>query len=352
MKISSKKYLGFDDRYLMAIGLSFISLIFPIIFNNIYPFDKEFNYLHEVFEAFTYGVSYWILCRQIMIACRKRIPEFKKSFIRIIWVIILCAILSMVLSMLLIPVVNFLLDEVLRWETSSITGAQGIFINYLIIFVIIGIYESIWFYNGLKNSIQEKEQMKIINLQTQLKSLRNQVNPHFLFNSLNTLKYIVSSKDLDKAIEFIIQLSKVYRYILESREEATISIEEELVFIRGYISIQKERFLDNLTVDIHIPNEYLQKQIIPLSLQLLIENAIKHNIISSKKPLKVSIEIDPTANEIFVKNNLQRKKNILHSTKVGLQNIKERYRLLSENYNVSILQTAESFVVKLPILNN
>ena len=351
MEMSTNQYLGFNDKKVMATGLLLISLLFPIIFSNIFPFDKQYNYLHEVIEALLYGTCFWFLCRQIMIECRKRIPEFEKSFIRIFWVIILSLILSTILSMLIIPIINFLLDRVLGWETRSLTGAQGIFVNCLMIFIIIGMYESIWYYNELKTSIEEKEQMKIANLQTQLKSLRNQVNPHFLFNSLNTLNYIVCSKDTDKAKEFIIQLSKVYRYILESREEATISIEDELVFIKAYVLIQKERFLESLKVEINIPNDYLHKQIIPLSLQLLIENAIKHNIISSKKPLSISIEIDAKTNEIFVKNNLQKKKNILHSTKVGLQNIKERYQLLSGNYKVSILQTTESFVVKLPILH-
>jgi LytS/YehU family sensor histidine kinase len=176
------------------------------------------------------------------------------------------------------------------------------------------------------------------------------VIPHFLFNSLNTLNHIVEFEDKKVAKNFINQLSKVYRYILDSREETTIVLSEELEFVDAYIAIQKERFLENLKVDIEIPQQYIHKKVIPLSLQLLIENAIKHNVISKKKPLTIIISVDENNELIQVTNNLQKKSKVMPSTKVGLQNIKQRYKLLAEHQEVVVEETEDNFIVSIPLL--
>ena len=217
-------------------------------------------------------------------------------------------------------------------------------------FFILAIYESIWYYSQLKKSVQEQERVKVAHVQSQLEGLRNQVNPHFLFNSLNTLNHIVEYENKTVAKNFINQLSKVYRYILDSREEPTIILSEELDFVNAYIAIQRERFLESLKVNIDVPQQYTYKKIIPLSLQLLIENAIKHNIISTKKPLTITIDIDEQNQLIRVTNNLQKKSKVLHSTKVGLENISERYRLVTNEKSVKIDSTDTYFRVSIPLL--
>ena len=285
-----------------------------------------------------------------MIHLRKKMPNFQDTRKRILIVILIGIVGVFLMSVLMVPTVNTFISW-LGIETAPVSGVRGIIATYTITFFLIAIYEPIWYYSQLKRSYAEKEQMKIAHLQTQLDGLRNQVNPHFLFNSLNTLNYIVTYEDKAVAKSFIDKLSKVYRYILESRVEPTIPLAEELAFINAYIAIQKERFFDNLMIEIAIPKEYHQKKIIPLSLQLLIENAIKHNVISKKKTLKIRIEIDVASNQIIVQNNLQKKNKIMHSTKVGLQNIKERYQLLSQKYQVLVEESEQFFTVRLPIVN-
>jgi LytS/YehU family sensor histidine kinase len=194
----------------------------------------------------------------------------------------------------------------------------------------------------------EKQKLKRMNMQSQLEGLKNQVNPHFLFNSLNTLTYLIPENS-EKSVHFVQQLSKVYRYILEIRDKKLILLEEELNFLNAYTFLLKERFGKNLHIKIDIPEVHLNDKIIPLSLQILFENAIKHNIISSEKPLFMEVFIE-NGNKLIVKNNLQKKNQVMNSTKLGLQNIKNRYRFFSEK-EVEVIVTQESFIVILPMID-
>ena len=179
-----------------------------------------------------------------------------------------------------------------------------------------------------------------------MEGLKSQVNPHFLFNSLNTLIYIIP-ENTDRAIQFVQKLSKVYRYILEIRDKKLIPLEEELDFLHSYIFLLKERFGDNLEVNLSIPSDILVQQVVPLSLQILFENAIKHNIISDKHPLK--IEVFFKDEKLVVQNNLQLKKQAMPSTKVGLQNIKNRYAFFTDE-KVDINDDGPYFKVTLPLI--
>ncbi len=193
----------------------------------------------------------------------------------------------------------------------------------------------------------EKEKLERENIQSQLEGLKNQVNPHFLFNSLNTLTYIIP-EDQNLAVRFVQQLSKVYRYILEIRDRKLICLSEELAFLDAYVFLLKDRFGENFKIDINIPESYLNLKVVPLSLQILMENAIKHNIISALKPLRVEVFIENNL-KLIVKNNLQKKNHVMNSTKVGLQNIKNRYSFFSDQ-KVEVFATTDSFVVSIPLI--
>ncbi|MBL7857049.1 MAG: histidine kinase [Cyclobacteriaceae bacterium] len=175
-------------------------------------------------------------------------------------------------------------------------------------------------------------------------SLKNQVNPHFLFNSLNALTNLVY-EDQEKAVKFIKQLSEVYRYVLDSQDKEVVSIEEEKKFLRAYVYLQQIRFGDKLRLDIQLDD--VQGEVAPLVLQMLVENAIKHNVISEEYPLSIYIYLE--GDYLVVENNLQ-KKMILHeeSPGIGLENIRKRYEFLTEK-KVWIEQD-EKFVVKLPLI--
>jgi sensor histidine kinase YesM len=191
------------------------------------------------------------------------------------------------------------------------------------------------------------EKLKNQQLSSQYEALKNQVNPHFLFNSLNALTNLVYL-DQDLAAKFIKQLSEVYRYVLDNREKELVSLETELTFVESYVFLQQIRFGENLKYEVKIPDGFTCK-VPPLSVQMLIENAIKHNVISSADPLIISIEIEDDK-FLVVKNNLQ-VKNIINepSSGIGLENIKARYEFLSEK-KVVVEEDKKEFVVKLPLI--
>lgn len=192
----------------------------------------------------------------------------------------------------------------------------------------------------------ENEQFKQAHLRAQLLSLQQQISPHFLFNSLSTLKTIATDGDTKN---FVVQLSHVYRYLLSFNERQVSRLAEELAFIRSYLYILHQRFESALNINIDVPEEYLDYLIPPLSLQLLVENAIKHNAISADQPLTLSIYVNQNG-ELVVKNNYQPKKVAPESTGLGLQNTNDRFRLLF-NEEIDVNHTNNSFTVTLPLIS-
>ncbi|GAA4424320.1 hypothetical protein GCM10023188_04050 [Pontibacter saemangeumensis] len=191
------------------------------------------------------------------------------------------------------------------------------------------------------------EQLQKENFRAQLESLKNQVKPHFLFNSLNVLNYLIYV-DQDKAATFLSQLAEVYRALLDSGDKQLVPLEQELNLANSYIYLMKTRFGDNVQFRVDVPSEYLHLQLPPTSLQMLLENAIKHNGSTSKKPLH--IRIYAAGEKLVVQNNLQPRLDEVASTKVGLQNISSRYKYLSDK-PVEVNQSEDSFTVALPLLD-
>lgn len=191
-----------------------------------------------------------------------------------------------------------------------------------------------------KNALLQRERLK-----GQFETLRNQINPHFLFNSFNTLISTIA-KDKDQAIDYVEQLSDYFRIILEQREKEVITLKEELELADRYLFLQKQRFGDNLVVIRTIPDELMDSLIPPMTIQLLVENAIKHNIISRLKPL--TIELYVSDNFLIVSNTLQEKMQKEPSTGVGLNNIVHRYLILFKK-EVIVVKNENRFEVHLPL---
>jgi sensor histidine kinase YesM len=200
---------------------------------------------------------------------------------------------------------------------------------------------------GWRQTAIDAERLKGENITSQYESLKNQVNPHFLFNSLNTLTSLVHEQP-DLAVKFIKQLSEVYRYVLDSQNKEVVPLATELKFVRAYVFLQQIRFGEDLQVLVEVP-EPTNIQIAPLSLQMLIENAVKHNIILEESPLSIRIYLEEEQ-YIVVSNNLQEKHTGIVSSALGLKNIKARYEYLTDR-PVHILKEKQAFTVKLPVLN-
>ncbi|MFK7981590.1 MAG: sensor histidine kinase [Saprospiraceae bacterium] len=349
MKICKKKQiLGFDDTWLIIIGIPVVSLVMPLMFMQYSGSNTDSPnwYKTSVIMTFIHSCFYLFVFRKIFIFIRGYFPLFENSGKRIIYQLILVILAYFILD----PLISKLCIDTFvgAGHHEHPVGVSMSVTSLVVIFLVVAIYESIYFYQQLKKSIQEKEELQRENIKSQLEGLKSKVNPHFLFNSLNTLAYLIP-EDADKSVKFVQKLSKVYRYILEMSDEKLIPLHKELDFLNSYIFLLKERFEENLQVAIDIPKARMNDKIIPLSLQILFENAIKHNVISSSKPLKIKVVINEMG-KLIVENNLQKKKQIKDSTKFGLENIKNRYRFFS-NEAVDVIATSSSFIVSLPLIS-
>ncbi|MBD0852223.1 sensor histidine kinase [Maribacter arenosus] len=196
-------------------------------------------------------------------------------------------------------------------------------------------------------SIVENERLKQQNLQNELSALKNQIDPHFLFNSLNSLISLV--RDNEKATLFVKKLSYMYRYILQSSDSDLVSLKEELKFLESYTYLIQTRYRDRFQIDIHIEDKYLNEKIPPLALQILVENAVKHNEISETNPLKV--EVYTKDGSLVVQNQIQPRTTLSENSGYGLQNLEKRYALLKKN-KISIHKKNNIFMVELPLKQN
>ncbi len=340
----TNKWLGFQDKWTLILGIPILSFFIPILFFGQFPTENIELFIRHWITAFLYTASYWFSCRYIFIQVRKKYPDYKQIKQRILLSVGLVVVAFILIKLILVPISEVICPEEpdkggfsLKYTVPSLT----------LIALISSIYESAYLYKQLKISIQEKEQLKRENIQSQLESLKNQVNPHFLFNSLNTLTYLIPEAP-ERAVKFVRKLSKTYRYILEIKDRKLATLKEELEFLNAYEFLLRERFGQNLTVEINIPDDYQKHSIISLSLQMLIENAIKHNIISSQHPLRIEVFVNHHG-QLIVRNNLQRKKQVAPSTGTGLQNIRNRYRFFSDK-EVEVITTTQYFIVSLPLI--
>ncbi|WP_083631476.1 sensor histidine kinase [Labilibacter marinus] len=215
---------------------------------------------------------------------------------------------------------------------------------YLIIYVVLIIAHN--FHKSLEFFMIENEKLKQDKILTDYKALQDQVNPHFLFNNLSTLIAIIRT-DKNKAIDFAENFTDVYRYLLIGEGQAAISLKDELKFLEAYTTLHKARIGDGLSIEVNVPEEIQNKRVPHLSLQVLVENAIKHNITSRTKPLAIHIGINQ--DKLFVANNKQIKEST-YSTKTGLSNLSKRLKILTDE-ELKIVEDEETFRVEIPIID-
>lgn len=338
-----KAVAGFDDRVMILVGLPLASMVVSLLL-----FNKDIESGNWAVLRFclpmslVYTAAFWYAMRWAYIRVKMRHPAMRDIARRLMWMALVFLVVYVV--------VDFTLDRFFEYILPAHKGKPSTLVEFitsmLLSALVILSYEALSFYLQLQTAVAEKAQLERQNIESQLEGLRNQVNPHFLFNSLNTLVYLIPENS-DKAVRFVQQLSKVYRYVLESREARMILLAEELEFLNSYIFLLKERFGENLQVRLADMNDDLESAIVPLSLQMLFENAIKHNVISTEKPLIIELFIEN--GHLVVRNKLQRKNQVMDSTGVGLENIRTRYRMLTDR-EVEIIISQEYFTVLLPIV--
>ena len=246
--------------------------------------------------------------------------------------------------------INFILFQ--KGNVSKFfSGSMGFF-NWFTINValfISAVLHAKGFVEAWKSSTkQEVVQQKLIakSANAQFESLKNQLDPHFLFNSLNVLSSLIDENP-DQAQRFTASMSKIYRYVLEQKDKELVTVEEEINFAKTYCDLLKTRFEDSVSFDFNVNEKDLKSYVVPLSLQLLLENCIKHNFATSSKPLHIKIYSEN--GNLFIENNLQQREQVKESAGIGLSNIVQRYSLLTKQ-NVFIEKSATFFKVKIPIL--
>ncbi len=228
-------------------------------------------------------------------------------------------------------------------EKFALCMAVGLTFTYIAIII----WEGNYFFKQWKVSLQEKEKYEFLSLQSEFETLKSQVNPHFLFNCFNTLSSLIS-EDKHQAEVFLNELSKVYRYLLRNNEDGMSTLQNELQFINSYFNLLKTRHGEAIALQVDIDKRYENYLLPSLSLQLLVENAVKHNSLSKNFPLTIEI-FTTVGNKLVVNNNVRPRTQKAPSGKVGLKNISSKYALLKLP-GFQVIEDGKSFTVVLPLI--
>lgn len=280
----------------------------------------------------------------------KKFPWAEQTRTRTIFGIIALVIVNVVVSYLC-GYLNFVVIQKTATTETFFSGKYN-FINWFTIniaLMISAFLHAKGFMEELKkNTKKEVGEQKLIakSANAQFESLKNQLDPHFLFNSLNVLTALIDENP-EQAQKFTTSMSKIYRYVLEQKDKEMVKVEDEIEFAKIYCNLLKTRFEDSVNFTFDINPDDLQKFVVPLSLQLLLENCIKHNFATSSKPLNIRIFTE--GKFLSIENNLQVREQLKESAGIGLANIVQRYALLTKD-NVFIEKSEQTFKVKIPIL--
>ena len=332
-----------DDRWIRVGGISLLVLL-DLYGYGLFTKPPTLTTLIYGLEFLLMRTISWESLRWILIQFRKRFPLLPQTRQRILTVVPVCWGVAVLIDCADMLLVNFSGYHEPYPSYAFISAVPG---SLLFSVFIIGVQEAVYYFVRLSKSEKEAEELKKENLQTQLDSLKQQVNPHFLFNSLNTLSYLIG-EDTERAEDFLNELCKVYRYLLRSNEHELTDLHTELQFIRSYFHLLKTRYGDNLRLTVAIDPPYETYLLPSLTLQLLIENAVKHNVIEKTQPLIVEVTTQPDG-LLTVKNNLQKKPQQLPSTRVGLRNIATKFRLLDQG-DILVRETEDEFSVTIPLI--
>jgi two-component system, LytTR family, sensor kinase len=334
------------DRWLLLIGIPLVGFIMPLIFNGFsitFIFSEGYrNLLMSLLNT----VVIWLGIRQIVLYLWTRYPWEKYPLKHLIWEVILVFTYTMLVGLLTLIFVE-LTEFVILDEHMSL--GMSITITLLITFFITSLHEAWFFYTQWNISLVKAESLEKENIISQYETLKSQINPHFLFNTLNTLTGLIEENP-EAAVAYVGKTSDFLRSILSMRDREVISLEEEISIIDNFYHLQKERFGENLHITIDVPAESMKMNLPPLVLQMLVENAIKHNVISSEKPLHIHILATET-DSVIVRNNRQQKLRKHNSNGIGLQNIRNRYIFLSQR-QIEIRELPGSYEVKVPLLGS
>jgi hypothetical protein len=291
------------------------------------------------------GTITWYLHVMYSHNAQRRFPEIRQSTSRIV---LKCLVNIFVMTPAIL-IVFFLYDRlgILGYKLSGADLFRGLLVGFAVNLVFSTLWEALYIMDKHRESLAEKELVSQMSLQQEFDVLKSQVNPHFLFNCFNTLSSLIT-EDTQKAEVFLDELSKVYRYLLRNNEAGLSTLENEMKFIDSYFRLLKTRHGEAVQFQVESDKRYDNYLLPSLSLQLLVENAVKHNVLSKNKPLIIDI-FTTAGNKLIVNNNLQRRTIKGPSNRIGLDNIKTKYQLLGQN-GFHVMEDAKNFTVVLPLI--
>ncbi|MDP2088301.1 MAG: 2TM domain-containing protein [Flavobacteriaceae bacterium] len=336
----------FPRAIVISISIFLVLLLIRLITGNNINFDS--NLLIDFGYTMLYGLSLYFANASIFIYLDKlySIDRFTPKRILIGF------LSSFFISIFVIFLLRFFEDVIVEGNSLMVFLNKENMSNYLVgiiitLFVTLS-FHAFYFYKAIQENKVKEQKIIASTASAQFESLKSQIDPHFLFNSLNVLSSLIEENP-DNAQKFTTSLSKIYRYVLEQKDKELVSVQEELNFAQTYVNLLKMRFENSINFEIEIASSLAitEFKVVPLSLQLLLENCIKHNIVSEQKPLHIKIYLQD--NFLVVENNLQKKEVLQPRKGVGLQNIVNRYAILTDR-NVLIEETTAHFKIKLPLL--
>lgn len=345
--LNSMAFLKYSttERWIAFLLLPPFAVVVNIfLFGNRY-FQSVWGFLIATFITLSVILLMYITCGMVAIILMNKYPKYSQTFKRIFLCLMVYVLVMVAGISLLFFGYDYLgfLGFTMDYPNYFWTLLVGLACNFLAT----SFNEGAAFYLKWRTLVDEAEQLKKENLQSQLEGLKGQVNPHFLFNSLNSLSSLISEDPL-KAEKFLDEMSKVYRYMLRTNEDGLTTLEVELQFIQSYFHLLKTRYNDGLDMELKIDDKLLNYLIPPLTLQILVENAVKHNMILRDSPLNIQL-LTTNSRKLIVTNNLQRKSRKVFSNKVGLNNIHNKYRLMKQE-EILIRDDGKEFSVIVPLI--
>jgi len=337
-------------RFLLILGRDFLILIAIGNVLSLFTIDRELWTLKLVLNncLFSIGIGYpaWKGMMFITKTLERKLPWLQHPIKRMVYQIL--ALFAFFMLVILGGLSLWIMvSEELTFSNALEEMIPSLKVALIFMFLSLLAGNAVLFFKNWKEAAIQQEKLKRAHLALQYQSLKDQVRPHFLFNSLSSLATLINT-DADKATHFVHKLADVYRYVLEQKENELVPLREELKFLEDYIYLQKIRFGENLQVHYSLDLDQ-SRLVIPLSLQMLVENAIKHNEVSGEHPLHVEI-ISTEQGHIIVQNNLRRKGLTETSLGMGLENLRKQVAFFS-NDNLLVQEDTDTFIVRIPTLS-
>jgi sensor histidine kinase YesM len=335
-----------NDNLIRLLGIPFFGLAIPNVsglFGNLTAFDPRywFGYVYFIILAF----MIWQGNRYLLFRTRKRFTWFDKPIEKLILLLINNIFYTSPLTVgWLCMWYNIAGFEKVNWTSIQLV----VLINVICVLFVTHVYETVFMVKEQQGEQLKNAELSRAKAEAELAALKNQIDPHFMFNSLNSLSYLIS-KDQNKASQFTDNLAEVYRYILSQKDQTLVVLEDELIFTHKYTELLHLRFGKALIFKKHFEDALEKRYLIPpTSVFVALENAVKHNEISEQFPLQV--DIDLIDDHLTISNKIRAKRNLQHSSKIGLKNLDERFRLVTGKNILSGKTDEFIFQVKLPLI--